>query len=138
MRWNLVALGVIATLAAVGAVAQQSRPSLSAPRPAAPAPAADGTLGMALMGAFVQSDGTLLRGAGATGAAHVSAGTYVVDFVRDASGCYYSATSDGNGFTISAAPQAGNVNGVFLEFTRADGSGTLIDSEFYLTVFCAK
>lgn len=91
-------------------------------------------LGMAMLGARVAAAGTLTTGAGATGASHLSAGTYEVDFDRDVSACFYSAAGFTNLIPIDVEPRSGNANGVFIVFQNV--SGTMTDSQFYLTVFC--
>src|SRR5262245_2487505 len=61
---------------------------------ASSAPAApDNTLGMAIFGAYVDQDGTLLRGSGITGSAKLGTGQYDVVFGRDVSNCFYNVTS---------------------------------------------
>lgn len=107
--------------------------------PAPPPGAGDGNLGMTLLGARVNSDGTIALGAGATGGIHIVTGIYEVDFSRDVSACFYSANSFDFGLVATTLePRSGNVNGVFLEIQSIDGTGTNTDSEFYLTVYCAK
>jgi hypothetical protein len=54
--------------------------------------AADQTLGMALMSAFVNEDGTLARGAGAVSSQRTAEGSYEVDLDRDIHNCTYTAS----------------------------------------------
>jgi hypothetical protein len=137
MRIRIATLTLACLLTATAAMAQ----NLNTPAPGRTAvpPAPDGTLGMALLGAHVSSDGTtLINSAGATGGVHISTGTYEVDFNRDVSGCFYSAVSFSSLVPVVVEPRSGNANGVFLEFVTLDGAHTLTDSQFYLTVFCAR
>jgi hypothetical protein len=92
---------------------------------------------MALLSAQVLSDGTLVQGAGVTGATWLATGAYEVNFNRDVSHCFYSAVSYVNSYPIYVEPRSGDLNGVFIEFSDRTGTSNL-DSRFYLTVFCAK
>jgi hypothetical protein len=95
---------------------------------------ADNTLGMALLGVYVNSDGTLLRGSGVTSSTRFATGGYQVFFDRDISNCTYSAV--GASFAIvrivgiSANQLQFNVNN--------PTNGTLVDSAFSGTIYCAK
>jgi hypothetical protein len=133
------ALGVALFATAALAQAPGDKPAPgNTPAPGA-APAVvppDGGLGVALLGASVNSAGTLLFGAGATGAIHLSTGSYEVDFNRDVSKCFYSAASFNSTVPLFVEPRSGNINGVFLDFETL--TGTLTDSQFYLTVYCAN
>src|SRR6185437_12672333 len=53
--------------------------------------AADKTLGIALMSAIVDFQGTLISGSGATAASRTSEGQYTVMFDRDVSACTFAA-----------------------------------------------
>ncbi len=118
------------------------KPPASASAPAAaavPSTAGDNNLGMAILGAQVSATGLVNLGAGATGASQLSGftGNYEVDFNRDVSKCFYSASAFNSGFVATALePRSGNVNGVFLIMQSL--SGTPTNSPFYLTVYCAK
>jgi len=134
MKYQIATLAFACLLTATGAVAQ----NLNTPAPGRTAvpPAPDGTLGMALLGARIGGDASIISSAGATGAAQLSTGTYEVDFNRDVSGCFYSASSFESTVPVLVQPRASNANGVFLELKSLDGIPT--DSQFYLTVFCAR
>lgn len=135
----LCAVGGVALLTATAQAATTKLDPRNTPaqnvRPAAP-PAADGTLGVALLAALVQSDGSLLSGSGATGATRLGTGTYEVDFNRDVTGCYYTATPFNAGFSIETEPRSGNPNGVFVSIQFRDG--TAADQQFYLIVYCGR
>jgi hypothetical protein len=105
--------------------------------------AADGTLGMALMGASVTGTGTLTRGSGVTAANRigVSTGEYTVFFDRDITDCIYTATigPGGGGAAvgqISVAQRLLTENGVYV--ATQDSAGAQADRPFHLTVFCPK
>ncbi|HMN71243.1 MAG TPA: hypothetical protein PKA55_05180 [Rhodoblastus sp.] len=109
------------------------------PTAAVPSAAGDNNLGMALLAAQVSAAGTVIMGAGATGASQLSSfvGNYEVDFNRDVSKCYYSASSYATGYVATTLePRSGNTNGVFLIMQSLTGAATNVP--FYLTVFCAK
>jgi hypothetical protein len=139
MRAKRICLVLSALLAIAAAVAPplSSRAAETIPHTPAAGAIVTPTLGMALLAAYVNSDGTLARGAGATGATEIATGFYEVDFNRDVSACFYSATSDESSprFVV-AQPMAGNVNGVFMQFQ--DPNGDSQETAFYLMVFCAK
>ena len=92
--------------------------------------------------AVVGSDGTLVRGHGATGASRLNTGTYEVDFNVNLTRCAFEATPgsvlQGNPphVSISTAGRAGNVRGVFVE--SQDFSGNFADASFHLSVLCTK
>lgn len=107
----------------------------------ASAGAGDGNVGMTILGARVDSDATLLNGAGATGTIKLGTGTYEVQFSRNVTNCFYSAVSFFNSVPIFVEPRSGNPNGVFIEFTTLGSTTTnptLTDTQFYLTVYCSK
>jgi hypothetical protein len=118
----------------------------SAGAPAFAAP--DDALGVALMFAVVNSDGTLDRGSGARSVSQDGAGKYRVVFDRDVSECVYPATtgipfsaSSSGGSPLSegvthVASLAGVPEGVFV--TTYDFAGNLASRSFHLMVFCAK
>lgn len=94
--------------------------------------------------AVVNSDGSLARGAGATGSFSLSAGSgdYEVDFNRDVTSCAYVATLGNatagtapNGFITDAA-RAGNPDAVFVK--TSDTAGNPADIQFHLAVVCPK
>lgn len=108
--------------------------------PASAAP--DQTLGIALMAAAVNADGTLARGSGQTGSTKVGTGDYEVDFGRDVTGCFYTVSTGAPSAAsvlpgmIQAEPRGGTPNGVFVK--NVDGSGAPADTAFYLTVLCTR
>jgi hypothetical protein len=96
--------------------------------------AADNTLGMALLGAFVNSDGTLARGSGVTNSSRFAPGGYQVFFDRDISNCTYSAV--GVSFAIVRIV---TISANQLQFnTNNPTTGTLTDTSFSATIYCAK
>ena len=95
-------------------------------------------LGMAILAARVSSDGTLVSGAGATGAIHLGSGQYQINFNRDVSGCFYSVTPFARNNVPIAEPKSDNVNEIFVNFAQISQGSDVTDSEFYLTVFCNK
>jgi hypothetical protein len=139
------ALGALLSVSPVFAQFQQPVGPPSGPAPAreAAAPLApDGTLGMALLSAAVNSNGTLARGSGVTSTASLGGGSYQVIFDRNVTQCVYVATigdpsnsAAGPGQT-DVAQRAGNVNGVFLR--TSNSAGTFTNLSFYLLVFCNK
>jgi hypothetical protein len=133
MSAKLALLTIAGIFAVTAAAAQQPPPWAGMNAPAA----ADQTLGMALMGAYVDSNGALLSGAGATGASRTfDPGQYEVDFNRDVFGCFYSA--GGREFSAVAInlQRGGNPNGV--QLVMVDSTGAPVNAAFYLIVFCAK
>ena len=106
--------------------------------PTAAAAAPDDTLGMAILAARVNSDGTLASGSGATGAFKDSPGSYRVDFDRDVSGCYFSANNSGYSASPLYAvtlPFPAVANRVWVLLYNNDG---FADGSFYLLVYCAR
>jgi hypothetical protein len=93
-----------------------------------------------VMDAVVQSDGTLVRGKGATDASKLSTGKYEVDFGRKVSNCAYVATigDPSTGVApsgeITVATRSGNPDAVFVETNNS--SGTTSDRPFHLQVSC--
>lgn len=140
-------IAISATVFAAGAAMAGAQPPAGAGHfkpfvsPSA-SPSPDGTLGMAILSAVVNSDATIARGAGTTGSIHLGTGLYEVDFNRDVSACMYDVTvgttSDGSTTGVATdATRAGNVSGVFVETFDATGGATN-DKSFHLVVFCAK
>ena len=100
--------------------------------------AADKTLGVALLGAFVNANGTLARGSGVASSSRPVAGLYVVNFDRDITNCMYSVVSMSSG-TPAALIRVVSTNGNQLQFNANKLSdGNLSDSPFSTTVYCAK
>jgi hypothetical protein len=93
---------------------------------------------MALMAAFVASDGTLIRGSGATGASRAGLGSYLVQFDRavsldDPTGCFFVANSYFQDVLVTPTRQA--PNGVSV---ATKSGGNFVDASFYLLVFCPR
>lgn len=144
MSTKLASASIALALVSSAALAAQQPPAHTghfnvfapAHRPAALGPA----LGMAMLSATVDSNGTIVRGAGATGGSYVGTGTYEVDFDRDVSGCTYASTvgpSDSGSAQgqSDVAPRSGTADGVLVE--TLDSAGNSKDLPFHLIVFCA-
>lgn len=132
----LVALAVtVATaLAAAPATAQAPEPVLGGPA----SEAADQTLGMALMSAYVTSAGGLVEdwGGGAVSASRADTGIYDVIFARSIVGCPAAVTVVTSSRTASIFGIAGDGAG-YRVLTR-DTAGTLANSQFFITVICPR
>jgi hypothetical protein len=133
------ALGI--ALSATAASAQTSIGAKPAPAntpsgTATPSDIPAGGLGMAILGASVNSSGGVLFGSGVTGAVHLNPGIYEVDFNRDVTQCIYTASSFNATVPVLVEPRSGDANGIFLEFSNINASPSLQDSQFYLTVNC--
>ncbi|WP_271199764.1 hypothetical protein [Methylopila turkensis] len=126
---------------------QAAEPNLNTPPPGARAqPNVDPTdLGMALMSAAINADGTIARGEGviATGTTKLGLGVYEVGFDRDITRCAYAVTV-GESSIGSATPAAagvtrrsGNDNGVFIQIDNAI-DGTNVDRDFFVLVYCGR
>lgn len=113
--------------------------ALSAASPAAaatPNVAPDQSLGMAILGARVNRDGSLAVAAGATSAIRRQAGVYTVRFDRNVSACIYSTSNnDITDKSFSVGPSTSDVNGIYINVST---SGGFVDGSFYLTVFCNR
>lgn len=98
---------------------------------------------MALLGARVSVDGSLIAGSGAVSSQSFAStgfpGAYEVVFNRDVTNCYYNATPATDDVATAAVtqPRFRNANGVFLRLRNTTNS-TLRNTEFYLTVFCGN
>lgn len=108
------------------------------PRDSRAAP--DRTLGIRLMSAIVDFQGTLIRGSGATAAARTSQGQYTVTFDRDVSACTFAATPTSQGEMIGASASGtdANVARVYSMIPTSGGGGTVSDTGFNLLVFCTQ
>lgn len=100
--------------------------------------APDNRLGMALMAAFVASDGALIRGSGVTSAAKLGTGSYLVQFDRpvsldDPTGCFFVGNSYFQDVIVTPTRQP--PNGVSVATKSA---GNFVDASFYLLVYCAR
>lgn len=103
--------------------------------PVAAAP--DNTLGVALMSARVDSDGTTLASSGATGVTHPGGGQYVVEFDRDVASCIYSVKPFNNLRGASVLPAAASGSAVAVTIWGISGiSFAPTDGEFDLIVYC--
>jgi hypothetical protein len=92
--------------------------------------------------AVVNSAGTLVRGNGASGAIHLSTGTYQVNFVSNQAGCGYIATpgDPGAGAVLepaiaTVATRAGNNKALFIQ-TFNQSTGALQDEPFQVQTYC--
>lgn len=139
----LIAIG--AGLAAVQpALAQRLDPAntpakgrATTPPKMVPNASGDGGLGLSILAADVGADAVIITGSGTTGAVHLGSGIYEVDFERDVTKCFYTASSFNSGATPTALePRVGAANGVFLTMQKLDGTQSLIDQRFHLIVFC--
>ena len=91
--------------------------------------------------AVIDSGGDLIRNKNATGATHLSTGTYEVDFSTVVKKCVYTATtglpgSEGSnvaGF-VTVAGRGTSDNGVYVQTFNAKGVST--DIGFHLIVRC--
>ena len=100
------------------------------------------TTGSTVLGAVVGSDGSFIRGVGATGARRVTDGAYIVNFDRDVSACVFvvsPGTTGSSGVTLDRIGQVAGANGeptgVFI--TIQDTGATLIDGSFHVHVLCS-
>lgn len=87
--------------------------------------------------AVVDTDGTLIRGNGATGSDHdATFGTYTVTFERDVDQCAYAVTLEGeDGFSFISTPSSERPPDVVTVAIRDDGGGPR-DIRFHLLVTC--
>jgi hypothetical protein len=107
--------------------------------------AADQTLGMALMGALVKYDGTLVLGSGGVvSSSRIQTAVYEIVFDRPVTNCILSATSGGEpstgtAYVVQPSPRYpfGMPNNIRVVMYNADASGQL-DATFHLMVFCPK
>jgi len=100
--------------------------------------APDDGLGMGVMGARIDSDGTILSTSGVTGVTRIGNGQYRVDFDRDVSQCFYSV----NLFSLRASsvqPTVSVANSVTATVWGLSGvSFAPEDGQFYIIAYCAK
>lgn len=139
------ALGTLLSVSPVFAQYQQPVGPPSGPAPAREpvAPLApDGTLGMALLSAAVNTNGTLARGSGVTSTTNLAVGLYQIIFDRNVTQCVYVATigDPGPGAAgpgqIDVAQLGNNARGVFLR--TSNSAGAVTNLSFHLLVFCNK
>ena len=137
-KWILAAM----MLLLASAVSVEARENCC--KPASPVPeAAEGGLGVTILSAVVNADGTLDRGNGVGSVVKAGVGNYRVLFVRNVRQCVYSATIGLSGTTgtevnSSIDVVADNVDpkGVFID-TENFAAGQ-VDRGFHLIVFCAR
>jgi hypothetical protein len=97
----------------------------------------DDGLGMAVMGARIDGDGTLLSGSGVTNVNHVGTGQYEVDFDRDVSSCVFAVTPAD--LRLPEAQTAASANGVAVGLVGQSGiSLVFADDQFDLILYCPK
>ena len=105
--------------------------------------AADQTLGMALMSAVVNADGSLARGSGAVSSVRTTTGQYRVIFDRPIRDCTFTASGGGATPGLSYLTTANvwslpnDESGVGV-ITSANTTAADINSGFHLLVFCAR
>jgi len=98
--------------------------------------AADNTLGMALLGAVVNGDGTLHHGAGVVSTSRPNKGTYEVTFNRDITACF--ATASAQGFAIYASIFVPTTNTLRVFLSTQSTLAVEWDGLFHVTVFCPR
>lgn len=96
--------------------------------------AADQRLGMALIGANVDSDGTPINSSGVNFHQKLGEGNYRVGFTRDIEGCIAVANSEGPGSTANVQASGG----VAIDVRTFSAAGSAADIEFHLIVFCPR
>jgi len=91
--------------------------------------------------AAVNSDGTLRRGTDGVASTKIGAtGWYSVDFGRDVTACFFTATPGAldalnpDASMATTSPRLNRPTAVFVQINAADG--TLLDSDFTLVVLC--
>jgi hypothetical protein len=89
--------------------------------------------------AVVDPAGVLVRNKVVSSASRTGAGTYIVTFGQDVTGCSYQATIGGPTTTnangeISPAHRSGAASA--LDVTTYNSAGAATDKPFYLAVFC--
>ena len=97
--------------------------------------APDQTLGMAIMSAYVEVNGSLLDGAGVVTSAYLGSGQYAVQFNRPLAGCVSTATQWGNANAIISVQPNGDTVTVRLAIPE---SGAPLQRPFQMIVFCAR
>ena len=100
--------------------------------------APDNTRGMALMGAYIGSDGAFRSGSGVIANYKLATGDYQVLFDRNISECIVSATPVSLGDRRSATVYVPPGNPASVEVVTWDSAGAVSDTPFYLFVFCSK
>lgn len=103
-----------------------------------------GDLGMALMSAAINADGTIARGEGVVlaGTTKLGTGVYEVGFGRDITACVYQVTAVESGIgsatprMVAVTRRSGNNAGVFLQIR--DNTNTAVDNPFFVLVYCGR
>ena len=103
-----------------------------------------GDLGMAIMSAAINADGTIARGEGVVpaGTQRLSAGVYEVGFGRDITACTYQLTAGESGIgsatprMVAVTRRSGNNAGLFLQIR--DATNAAIDNPFFVLVYCGR
>jgi hypothetical protein len=102
------------------------------------AAAPDNTLGMAILGGLITSDGTISRGSGLLSVAHTDGtGVYSVIFDRSITTCIFTATAFSLGDTAVRITSSGSGGQVTLVVFRTT-DGAFIDQGFFINVFCPQ
>lgn len=133
-------LFALALSLALGAalVPASAAPDANAPTAGVKPSAAPGDLGMAIMSARVQSDGTLLGGEGASYSAQVPGfvGAYEIGFGRDVTQCTYAVTPQVRVIAY-AQPRFGVSTAVFVQISNvSDAAG--VNLPFSVIVYCGR
>jgi hypothetical protein len=97
--------------------------------------AADQTLGMAILSAFVLDGGTLIRGAGALSATYDGSGKHTVKFNRPLAGCVATASSSFGGVIASSLVDEGGDTVRVDIYSHAGNTG---EASFQVIVFCPR
>jgi hypothetical protein len=125
------------------AVAVDARENQGRPRSEPVEPQAVGGLGMTLMSAVLDANGTLVRGNGVNSVVKAGVGNYRVVFTRNVRSCTYVATIGLSGSigtevsgSIDVAGDSVDVKGVFVDIENF--AGGQVDRGFHLIVFCAR
>jgi hypothetical protein len=98
--------------------------------------AADGKLGMAMLGAYVGSDAVIRSASGVTSVSSIGNGQYSVIFDRDVSNCIFSGTVANASLTfLTVSPYLTPPQVRVVVFTTG---GTAVNSNFHVMAFCPR
>jgi len=100
--------------------------------------APDQTLGMALMSAVVEANGTLISGTGVKNVTHTGFGAYLVQFDRSVAGCTPVASPQVNFSVFVVVNHFPTPTPDTFQVLTGEGLGNGEDTRFSLIVFCAK